>query len=89
MKYYMIKTYTCYCGEYAYHYVAIPDGESIEDPKWADLFYEWMADNANEWWDWQSAEEYGDDYDEYLAECGYDVYEIGREEYIAESGENG
>ena len=30
MKYYCVTTYTCYCGEHFYHYVAIPEGESIE-----------------------------------------------------------
>ena len=49
MKYYCITTYTCYCGEHFYHYAAIPEGESPEDAKWADLFYGWVADDAAEW----------------------------------------
>ena len=85
MKYYLITTYTCYCGEHFYHYVAIPEGESPCDEKWADLFYGWVADDAAEWWDDQSEEEY-DNYDDYLAECGYDVEEISEEEYLADCG---
>ena len=48
MKYYLITTYTCYCGEHFYHYIAIPEGESPCDEKWADLFYGWVADDAAE-----------------------------------------
>lgn len=86
MKYYMIKTYTCYCGEHMYHFAAIPEGESVEDNKWTELFYSWVADDAYEWWDDQSREEYDDDYDEYFAGCGYDVYEISEAEYLIECG---
>ena len=85
MKYYLITTYTCYCGEHFYHYVAIPEGESPSDEKWADLFYGWVADDASEWWDDQSEEEY-DSYDDYLCECGYDVEEISEEEYRRDCG---
>ena len=85
MKYYLITTYTCYCGEHFYHYVAIPEGESPSDEKWTDLFYGWVADDAAEWWDDQSEEEY-DSYDDYLSECGYDVEEISEEEYLADCG---
>lgn len=46
MKYYLVTTYTCYCGEHFYHYVAIPEDESISDEKWADLFYGWVCDDA-------------------------------------------
>ena len=83
MKYYCVKTYTCYYGEHFYHYVAIPEGESPEDAKWADLFYGWVADDAFEWWDDQSEAEY-DCYDDYLAKCGYDVEEISEAEYLAD-----
>ena len=85
MKYYLVTTYTCYCGEHFYHYVAIPENESISDEKWADLFYDWVADDAAEWWDDQSEEKY-DSYDDYLCECGYDVEEISEAEYLAECG---
>ena len=85
MKYYLVTTHTCYCGEHFYHYVAIPEGESPCDEKWADLFYGGVADDAAEWWDDQSEEEY-DSYDDYLAECGYDVEEISKKEYLADCG---
>lgn len=85
MKYYLVITYTCYRGEHFYHYVAIPEGESPSDEKWADLFYGWVADDAAEWWDDQSEEEY-DSYDDYLCECGYDVEEISEEEYLHDCG---
>lgn len=87
MKYYLITTYTGYCGEHFYHYVAIPEGESPEDAKWADLFYGWVCDDAAEWWDDQSEEEY-DSYDDYLCECGYDVEEISEAEYLADCGKS-
>lgn len=85
MKYYLITTHTPYCGEQTYHYVAIPEGESPEDEKWVELFFGWVADNASEWWDEESEEEY-DSYDDYLGECGYDVEEISEEEYLADCG---
>lgn len=87
MRYYLVITYTCYCGEHFYHYVAIPGDESPEDAKWADLFYGWVADDAAEWWDDQSEEEY-DSYDDYLAECGYDVEEISEVEYLEDCGKS-
>ena len=82
MKYYCIITNTCYCGEHFYHYVAIPKGESIFDEKWNNLFYGWVCEDAMEWWDDQSEEEY-DSYGDYLAECGYDIKEISEIEYFA------
>lgn len=86
MKYYMITTYTCYCGEHMYHYMAIPDCDSIEDDKYMDRIYDMVNEDANDWWDEQSAEEFDDDYDAYLAECGYDIEEISEEEYLADCG---
>ena len=85
MKYYLIKVYTCYVGEQAYHYLAIPDCDSIEDDRYQDMIADMINDNASEWWDEQSAEEFDDDYDEYLANCGCDIEEISEEEYLADS----
>jgi hypothetical protein len=67
-----------------YHYMAIPDCDSIEDDKYMDLIYDMVNEDANDWWDEQSAEEFDDDYDAYLAECGYDIEEISEEEYLAD-----
>ena len=84
MKYYMITTYTCYCGEDMYHYMAIPEGRSIEEDEFMEIIFGWLAEDAYEWWDDQSAEEFDDDYDAYLGECGYDIEEISEEEYLAD-----
>jgi hypothetical protein len=69
-----------------YHYMAIPDCDSIEDDKYMDLIYDMVNEDANDWWDEQSAEEFDDDYDAYLGECGYDVEEISEEVYFADCG---
>lgn len=84
MKYYMIKTYTPYCGEHNYHYLAIPDCDNIDDDKYLDWMMDRVNDTATDWWDEESAEEFDGDYDEYLANCGYDLYEITEEEFNAE-----
>ena len=39
MKYYLITTYTCYCGEHFYHYLAIPEGRSIKEDEYMDQIY--------------------------------------------------
>ena len=67
-----------------YHYMAIPDCDSIEDDKYMDRIYDMVNEDANDWWDEQSAEEFDDNYDAYLAECGYDIEEISEEEYLAD-----
>lgn len=86
MKYYLIQTYTCYCGEHFYHYLAVPAGRSIEEDEYMDRIYGWVADDAAEWWDDQSEEEFDGDYDAYLGECGYDIEEISEAEYLADCG---
>ena len=86
MKYYLITTYTCYCGEHMYHYMAIPDCDSIKDDKYIDQICDMVNEDAYEWWDGQSEEEFDGDYDVYLAECGYDIEEISEEEYRQGSG---
>jgi hypothetical protein len=80
-KYYMVKTYTCYCGEEVYHYLKIEDNEMIESPKYMDIIYDWIGDDAYDWWDDETCEEFDGDYDAYLGECGYDIYEITKSEY--------
>ena len=73
-KYYCIETYTCYCGEVMYHYIEIPDGHHIED--YYDLVDQYVDEDAYEWWDDDTLEEFDGDYEAYRAECGADVYEI-------------
>lgn len=85
-KYYMIKTYTCYYSEYMYHFLKIAFDESIESPKYMDIIYDWVSEDAYEWWDDDTAEEFEGDYDAYLGECGYDIYEITKEEYETDCG---
>ena len=85
MKYYLITTYTCYCGEHMYHYMAVPEDRSIEEDEFMEIIFDWVAEDAYEWWDDQSEEEF-DSYDDYLAECGYDVEEVSEEEYLTYCG---
>ena len=87
MKYYLITTYTCYCGEHMYHYMAVPEGHSIEEDEFMEIIFDWVAEDAYEWWDDQSEEEF-DSYDDYLAECGYDVEEVSEEKYLAYCGKS-
>lgn len=86
MKYYLIETYTCYCGERFYHYLAIPEDRRIEEDEYLDIILGWVADDAAEWWDDQSEEEFDGDYDAYLSDCGYDIEEISEAEYLADCG---
>ena len=81
MKYYRITTYTTYCGEEIDHYMAVPDDESIEDSRHLDRLAELLTEDAMEWWDDYSREDYEDDYEAYLGDCGYDVEEISETEY--------
>lgn len=81
MKYYRIEVYTCYCGENATAYMAIPDDEELEMPKNLAIIDDVVDTNAMEWWDEQSEEEFDGDYDAYRCECGYDAYEVSQEEY--------
>ena len=85
MKYYLVTVYTCYVGEQAYHYLATPDYDNIDDDRYQDMIADLINENANEWWDEQTAEEFDDDYDEYLANCGCDIEEISEKEYLADS----
>ena len=80
MRYYRVETYTPYVGEHTDHYVMLADGADIESEEYTCLFDDWAADNATEWWDEGCEEDY-DCYEDYLAECGYTVYEITEEEY--------
>ena len=46
-----------------------------------DIIYDWLGDDAYDWWDDETCEEFDGDYDAYLGECGYDIYEITKGEY--------
>ena len=88
MKYYLVTTYTCYCGEHMYHYIAIPEDRSIEEDEFMEIIFGWVAEDAYEWWDDQSEEEFDGDYDAYLGECGYDIEEISEAEYLTYCGKS-
>lgn len=75
VKFYHIQTYTCYCGETIDHFFK---GTEKEMEQYAESCVE---DDAMEWWDQQSEEDFYDEYDAYLAECGYNVWEVSEEEY--------
>lgn len=82
MKYYLITTYTCYCGEHMYHYMAVPEDRSIEEDEFMEQIYGMVNEDAYDWWDDQSEEEFEGDYDAYLGECGYDIEEVSEKEYL-------
>ena len=80
MKYYLITTHTFYWGEHMYHYMAVPGSRSIEENESMEIIFDWIAEDAYEWWDDQSEEEFKGNYDTYLADYGYDIEEISEEE---------
>ena len=84
MKYYRIKAYTPYVGEHTDHYVMLADDADIESEEYTCLFDEWAADNAMEWWD-EDCEEDFNCYEDYLADCGFTIYELSEEEYLEET----
>lgn len=72
-RYFEIHTYSPYCGEENYHYVIINDTMDIDA-----IAASYTEEDAWCWCDDQAEDEYGDDF---LAECGYDLREITKEEY--------
>ena len=75
IKFYHIQTYTCYYGETMDHFFK---GTEKDMEQYAESCVE---DDAMEWWDEQSEEDFYGEYDAYLAECGYNLWEITEEEY--------
>lgn len=80
MRYWRIEAYTPYCGETYTCY------EMAEDPKnlnsrIGDAIYEC----ACEWQDGDVIEDdFDGDFEEYVASCGADIYEITYDEYFRE-----
>ena len=66
-KYYRIISYTPYCGEEKYDYIATNDEKELYH-----FAQECCEENACEWYD----EEYYEDEEEYFGECGYRIEEI-------------
>lgn len=75
IKFYHIQTYTCYYGETMDHFFK---GTERDMERYAESCVE---DDAMEWWDEQTEEDFDGEYENYIGECGYDVWEITEEEY--------
>lgn len=80
-KYYMVKVFTPYVGEETYHYLQLEDDVDYYDMV-DEIINEWIYENAVQWWDFQSSEEYEEDFDTYLEECGHTATEITEEEFL-------
>ena len=78
-KYYRITAKTPYCGEVQDYYIITDDKDELMN--FASIC---VDDNANEWYDDETAQEY--DWDDYLADCYCDIVEIDLEDYLAETG---
>lgn len=79
MRYYEVEAYTPYCGEHRFDYLAAPnDCDFHQIELWAD---DVCDENALEWWDEDTAEEFDYDYNDYRADCGFDIREITKEEF--------
>ena len=84
MKFYLIITHTCYCGEESYYYAKVNADGKVMDigydttlEEYADYLAE---ENANEWWDDEAELDFGGDYAAYAAEADADIEGISEEE---------
>ena len=86
MKFYLIITHTCYCGEESYYYAKINTNGKVMDVDWditLEEYAEYLAEeNANEWWDDEAELDFDGDYPTYSAEAYADIEEISEEEYL-------
>lgn len=80
-KYYSIETYTPYMMESIYHYLSIDDDKEIDD--YAEVIDEWVVEDAIEWYNDTTEEDYPD-FQDFLNECGYHAERIDYEEYRSE-----
>ena len=86
MKFYLIITHTCYCGEESYYYVKVnADGKVMDvgyDPT-LDEYADYLAyENADEWRDDEAELDFDGNFPNYLAEAYSDIEEISEEEYL-------
>ena len=86
MRFYLITTHTCYCGEESYYYVKVnADGKGM-DVGWdvtLEEYAEYLAEeNANEWWDNEAELDFDGDFPTYVAEAYFDIEKISEEEYL-------
>ena len=81
-KYYKVKVYTPYVGEETYHYLQVDEELENYFDTIDEIIDEWIYENAVQWWDSQSSDEYEEDFDAYLEECGHIAIEITKEEFL-------
>ena len=86
MRFYLITTHTCYCGEESYYYVKVNADGKVMDigydttlEEYADYLAE---ENANEWWDDEAELDFDGDFLTYVAEAYFDIEKISEEEYL-------
>ena len=86
MRFYLITTHTCYCGEESYYYVKVNTDGKVMDigydttlEEYADYLAE---ENANEWWDNEAELDFDGDFPIYVAEAYFDIEKISEEEYL-------
>lgn len=86
MKFYLIITHTCYCGEESYYYVKVNADGKVMDVGWditLEEYAEYLAEeNANEWWDDEAELDFDGDFPIYLVEAYSDIEEVSEEEYL-------
>ena len=86
MKFYLIITHTCYCGEESYYYVKVNADGKVMDVGWditLEEYAEYLAEeNANEWWDDEAELDLDGDFPIYLVEAYSDIEEVSEEEYL-------
>ena len=86
MRFYLITTHTCYCGEESYYYVKVnADGKVIDvgyDTTLKEYANYLAYENADEWWDDEAELDFDEDFPAYVAEAYFDIEEISEEEYL-------
>ena len=86
MRFYLIITHTCYCGEESYYYVKVNADGKVMDVGWditLEEYAEYLAEeNANKWWDDKAEFDFDGDYPAYATEAYADIEGISEEEYL-------
>ena len=86
MKFYLIITHTCYCGEESYYYVKVNADDKVMDIDYDTTLEEYadylVYENADEWWDDEAELDFDGDFSSYVGEAYFDIEEISEEEYL-------
>ena len=86
MRFYLIITHTCYCGEESYCYVKVNADGKVMDISYDTTLEEYAdylaEENANEWWDNEAELDFDGDFPTYVAEAYFDIEKISEEEYL-------